>query len=191
MADGQKSLMHKMRDSKPYMIFEMVMMAGMFSMWALGPAGFFTNMATSLWSGLQHVPAALATMGQGALNLAHGAGFLTSVNMPAGLAASWMPAAAGGGMHMAGAGAIMPPTGMEMHAGNSMAGLAGTPGLQDAWMQALSPDLQSQFQSLSPGLMEKFNHLSGSLKNQFLEQLPLFTGNGLSLGDAVSSFCMN
>ena len=85
----------------------------------------------------------------------------------------------------------MPPTGMEMHAGNSMAGLAGTPGLQDAWMQALSPDLQSQFQSLSPGLMEKFNHLSGSLKNQFLEQLPLFTGNGLSLGDAVSSFCMN
>ena len=99
MADGQKSLMHKMRDSKPYMIFEMVMMAGMFSMWALGPAGFFTNMATGLWSGLQHVPAALATMGQGALNLAHGAGFLTSVNLPAGLADSWLPAATNGAVH--------------------------------------------------------------------------------------------
>ncbi len=190
MADG-KSSWHHFRDTPFYNGFHVIMMVGMFAMAIAMPGGFLANMVSSLWSGITHIPAALATVGQGALNLAHGAGWLTSVSLPPGLAESLMPASSSMHAGAAAAAPVVTPTGMETHAAGAGQGMAAAPDLNAAWMKALSPDLQTQFSALQPDVMDKFNHLSTGLRDQFIEQLPSFSNNGLSLTDAINTFCIN
>ncbi len=129
--------------------------------------GAIGHFFTHLFSGLAQAPDAVSNVVQG---FSGGAGAAHAATAPV----------AGHAAHAAAALPVADPS----------SALAAAPDLGAAWMNALSPDLAAQFKSLSPPLMSKFNALSEPLRNQFLKQLPAFTSNGLSLTQAVESYCM-
>lgn len=128
--------------------------------------GAIGHFFTHIFSGLAQAPDAISNIAQG---FSGGAGTAHAATLPA----------AG---HAAHAAAALPA--------DPSSALAHAPDLGAEWMKTLSPDLAAQFKSLSPSLMSKFNALSEPLRNQFLNQLPAFTSNGLSLTQAVESYCM-
>jgi hypothetical protein len=88
--------------------------------------------------------------------------------------------------HHAGAAGISGATQTVGHSGLTTL----TPDLSASWMNALSPELQSQFSALGSDVIGKFNGLSAGMQKQFFEQLPIYQDNGLSLSDAINAFCI-
>jgi hypothetical protein len=155
---------------KAFQLFGHICMGSMIlSVWDPSLMAWAGNFLTHSFSGYANLPVALKGLFGAAVDptqiVAAGA------SHHAGMAGTMSMAQGAGAAHIAAAPGVMPDLGTS-------------------WMQALSPDLQTQFSALGSDVMGKFNHLSGGMQQQFLEQLPIYQNNGLSLSDAINAFCI-